>query len=166
MNSRSWITRSSLGLSLQRMVPISSKKIVPRLAVSKIAFTRSATAPVKAPLTWPEERDSSRSGGTDPECTGTKGCSARTEYAWMAFAISSLPVPGFPGDQDGGARAATWPTQVRILSMPLALADDVRKTVALRRARLSSVFSRSRRRFEIMRSDLDQQLLVIQGLEK
>ena len=34
---------------------------------------REATAPVKAPFTWPKSADSSRSGGTEPECTGTNG---------------------------------------------------------------------------------------------
>ncbi len=35
MNSRSWITRSSLVWVSSEMVPTSSKKMVPRFAISK-----------------------------------------------------------------------------------------------------------------------------------
>ncbi len=61
-----------LGLRLGTMVPISSKKMVPRFAISKYPL-RDAMAPVKAPLTWPNSADSSRSDGTDPLFTGTNG---------------------------------------------------------------------------------------------
>ena len=52
------------------MVPISSKKIVPLLAISKYPL-RAATAPVNAPFTWPNSADSSSSDGTEPLFTGT-----------------------------------------------------------------------------------------------
>ena len=68
MNSRSWITRSSLACVSSGMLPISSKKIVPLSASSNRPFF-GYTAPVNAPLTWPKRFDSSRSGGRLPELT-------------------------------------------------------------------------------------------------
>ena len=53
-------------------------------------------APVKAPRTWPNSVDSSKSKGIEPVLTGTKGLPARGELAWMALAINSLPVPLSP----------------------------------------------------------------------
>ena len=43
-------------------------------------FLRAETALVKAPLTCPNSVDSSRSGGVDPELTGTNGRSRRVEF--------------------------------------------------------------------------------------
>src|SRR3989441_8759702 len=60
------------------MVLISSKKMVPWSATSNRPFFE-ATAPVNAPLTWPNSWDSSRSTGIEPVLTGTKGLSARVE---------------------------------------------------------------------------------------
>ncbi len=77
------------------MLPISSKKIEPPEAASNSPFLL-ATAPVKAPLTWPNRLLSSRSGGIEPELTVTKGPSARREWWWIALATSSLPVPLSP----------------------------------------------------------------------
>ena len=77
------------------MVDISSKKIVPWSATSNRPFFE-AMALVNAPFTWPKSCDSSRSTGIEPVLTGTNGLSARVEAAWMALAISSLPVPLSP----------------------------------------------------------------------
>ena len=95
MNSRSWITRNSFAWVSTGTLPISSKKIVPLSASSKSPFL-AATAPVNAPLRWPNRFDSSRSGGRLPEFTVTKGWSARGEPACRARAASSLPVPLSP----------------------------------------------------------------------
>ena len=78
MNSRSWITRSSLACVSSGMLPISSKKIVPLSASSNRPFF-GYTAPVNAPLTWPKRFDSSRSGGRLPELTVMNALSARAE---------------------------------------------------------------------------------------
>ena len=51
---------------------------------------------MKAPLTWPNSVDSSRSGGRLPELTATNDLSERDELLWMARATSSLPVPLSP----------------------------------------------------------------------
>jgi hypothetical protein len=95
MNSRSWITRSSLAWVSTGMLPISSKKIEPPAATSNRPFLFEM-APVKEPLTWPKRFDSSRSAGIEPELTVTKGPSARREWWWIALATSSLPVPLSP----------------------------------------------------------------------
>ena len=95
MNSRSWITRSSLACVSSGTLPISSKKIVPLSASSNSPFF-GYTAPVNAPFTWPNRFDSSRSGGRLPELTVMKARSARVEFWCSARATSSLPVPLSP----------------------------------------------------------------------
>ena len=55
-----------------------------------------ATAPVNAPLTWPNSSDSSRFSGMAPQLIVTNGLPARGERVWISRAISSLPVPVSP----------------------------------------------------------------------
>ncbi len=55
-----------------------------------------ATAPVKAPRTWPNSSDSSRFSGMAPQLMVTNGPLARGERLWISRAISSLPVPVSP----------------------------------------------------------------------
>ena len=55
-----------------------------------------ATAPVKAPRTWPKSSDSSRFSGMAPQLMATNGPLARGERLWSSRAISSLPVPVSP----------------------------------------------------------------------
>src|ERR1035441_5072427 len=62
MNLRSCNTRRILLCVSMLIVPISSRKSVPRSATSNSPFF-DATALVKAPLTCPNSVDSSRSGG-------------------------------------------------------------------------------------------------------
>ena len=120
MNSFSWIRRSSFAWVSRLIVPISSKKIEPPSAASKSPFL-FATAPVKAPRTWPKRFDSSRSVGIEPELTVTKGAPARGECVWMARATSSLPVPLSPStrivEREGPAR--------RTRSKTLRIASDL-----------------------------------------
>ena len=52
---------------------------------------------------WPKSVDSSSSDGTAPVLTGTNGLSRRGELAWIALAMSSLPVPLSPWMQHGRA---------------------------------------------------------------
>ena len=64
-------------------------------------------APVKAPFSWPNSSDSTRSGAMAPQLTVTKGRSRRGLAWWMARARSSLPVPDSPSIRTGMERGAT-----------------------------------------------------------
>ena len=75
---------------------------MPPWASSKRPFL-SATAPVKAPLTWPKSSDSSSLSGSAPQLTGTKAREAREPCRWMARATSSLPVPVSPVTSTGAS---------------------------------------------------------------
>src|SRR5882672_8332065 len=97
MKSRSWITRSSVACVSIGTLPISSKKMLPLSARSNMPFF-GYTAPVNAPLTCPNSVDSSRSGGRLPELTVTNERSDREEFAWIALATSSLPLPRAAAD--------------------------------------------------------------------
>src|SRR6266545_4226964 len=88
-------TRRTLACVLRLMSPISSRKSVPPSASSNLP-RRRATAPVKAPRSWPKSSDSISSSGTAAQLTSTKGPSARVDRAWMARATSSLPEPLSP----------------------------------------------------------------------
>ena len=57
---------------------------------------REATAPVKAPRTWPNSSDSSRVSGTALQLRATKRWPRRGLLWWIALAASSLPVPVSP----------------------------------------------------------------------
>ena len=103
MNSRSWMTRSSLAWVGGVMVPISSRKIVPLSATSNRPRLL-ATAPVNAPRTWPNSVDSRRSVGTEPVLTTTNDrLGARRELVDGARQ-QLLAGAGLAGEQDVGAR--------------------------------------------------------------
>ncbi len=57
---------------------------------------RCATAPVKAPFSWPKNSLSSSPVGMAAQLTLTIVRSRRALKEWMARAISSLPVPVSP----------------------------------------------------------------------
>ncbi len=88
-------------------------------------------AEVKAPLTWPKSVDSSSSEGMAPVLMGTKGLSRRGELAWMALAMSSLPVPLSPWIRTVERLGATCATRSKTLQHDFALAHDVGEVVAL-----------------------------------
>ena len=48
------------------------------------------------PFTWPNSSDSSRFSGSPAQFTGTNGAEARSEFAPMALATTSLPHPLSP----------------------------------------------------------------------
>ena len=104
MKRRSWSARSTLAWVSSGIVPISSRKRVPPLATSNRPFF-AAIAEVNAPFVWPNNVDSSRSPGTAPVLIATKLRSRRGLFRWIAFAMSSLPVPLSPWintvDRDG-----------------------------------------------------------------
>ena len=64
--------RSTLAWVLRLMSPISSRKSVPPSASSNLP-RRRATAPVKAPRSWPNSSDSISSSGIAAQLTSTKG---------------------------------------------------------------------------------------------
>ena len=101
-----WSTRSSFTWLVGSRSPISSRKIVPLSAISKRPI-RSATAPVKAPFTWPNISLSKSDREMPPRFTMTNGPDARRELRWMARATSSLPVPFSPRMSTGASDAAT-----------------------------------------------------------
>ena len=68
---------------------------MPPLASSKRPLRR-ATAPVKAPFSWPKSSLSTRPGGKAAQLILISGLSLRLLAEWMARAISSLPVPVSP----------------------------------------------------------------------
>ena len=77
------------------MSAISSRKSVPPSASSNLP-RRSATAPVKAPLMWPNSSLSISSSGIAAQFSSTNGACRRRLSAWMLRATSSLPVPFSP----------------------------------------------------------------------
>ena len=94
--------RSSLVWSAGSISQISSRNRVPPFARAA-APSRSATAPVKAPFTWPKISLSISSFGMAPQLIATKGLSRRGLCRWIASAQTSLPVPDLAGDEHGGA---------------------------------------------------------------
>jgi hypothetical protein len=65
--------------------PTSSRNIVPRSAISKRP-NRHCVAPVKAPFSWPNNSDATRSRGIAAQFTLTKACEDRRDRRWMARA--------------------------------------------------------------------------------
>ena len=160
MNSRSWMTRSSLAWVGGGTVPISSRKIVPLSATSNRP-RRVATAPVKAPRTWPNSVDSSRSIGTEPVLTTTNGPSARGDRWWMARASSSLPVPDSPVsrmlERDGAARRTSSITR------SIAGLRQIRLSRPARRCREGAVLGAQPALLEPL-ADREHDLLVLERL--
>ena len=91
----SWSVRKSLAWSGAVSSPISSRKQVPPADVSS-SPRRAATAPVKAPRSWPNSSDSKSASGSAAQSTTTNGRAVRALAPWIARATSSLPVPVSP----------------------------------------------------------------------
>jgi hypothetical protein len=77
-NSRSCKTRNSVIWGSADTSPISSKKIVPPSASSKLP-ARRCRAPVKAPFSWPNNSDEIKEGGIAAQLTLTKARVARED---------------------------------------------------------------------------------------
>ena len=112
--SRSWMARSSLACSRGSISLTSSSSSVPPVASSNLP-TRRATAPVKAPFSWPNSSDSSRLSGIAAQLRATKGPRARRLRSCRKRATISLPVPLSPVTStqasEGAncwARRSTW----------------------------------------------------------
>ncbi len=88
------------------MSPISSRNSVPPRAAA-ISPVRAAWAPVKAPLTWPNNSSSTRFSGREAMFSATKGWSLRFESSCNSRAMSSFPVPVSPSISTEISRLAT-----------------------------------------------------------
>ena len=66
-------------------------------------------SPVKAPLTWPNNSLSSRSGGIAAQFSAMKGPALRAPTRWMVRATTSLPVPVSPVINTVASLSATRP---------------------------------------------------------
>ncbi len=88
-------TRRSFTCRETGISPISSRKRVPPSASSKRPFFM-AVAPVKAPFSWPNSSLSRRVSVRAAQLIATNGLLRRGLLKWIAFAISSLPVPLSP----------------------------------------------------------------------
>ena len=111
-SSPSSSTRSSLAWVPAARSPISSSSRVPPCARSNLP-RRRATAPVKAPFSWPKSSLSSSSPGIAAQLTFTKGRARRAEPACSARATSSLPVPFSPVTSTRASLAALLATVSR-----------------------------------------------------
>ena len=93
--SLSCSARSSLACISSGRSPISSRKSVPPSVSSKSPSLR-ASAPVKAPRSWPNSSLSKSCSGIAEQFSGVKGFLRRGLLKWIARATSSLPVPLSP----------------------------------------------------------------------
>ena len=109
--------RSSRDCNCLGSSPISSRKRVPPSATSK-SPARCSSAPVKAPLRWPNSSLSTRCSGSAPQLTATSGPPARGLPSWMALATNSLPVPVSPRMSTFESLAATRATSRRTRANP------------------------------------------------
>ena len=97
------------------MSPASSRKSVPPCAARKSPCC-SATAPVKAPRTWPKSSLASSPSVKPPQLTATNG-PLRPLRRWSRRATISLPVPVSPVTTTVRGCGATASTLRRTASM-------------------------------------------------
>jgi hypothetical protein len=107
VTARSWSARRSFTWREGGISPTSSRKRVPPLAAWNRPG-REATAPVKAPRTWPKSSLSISPSGMAAQFTATNGPVPRGERRWISRATSSLPVPVSPWSSTVTSVAATF----------------------------------------------------------
>ncbi len=117
-NSPSCRTRNSFAWSSRGNSPTSSRKIVLPSASVNLP-SRLVVAPVKAPFSWPNNSLSMRFSGIAAQFTLISGLSFRLLAAWMALAITSLPVPVSPNTSTDVSVGATWWTSSKTLNSGL-----------------------------------------------
>ena len=100
-------TRSSFTWIEMGMSPISSRNSVPPLAYWNRPI-RSRSAPVNAPLTWPNSSLSSTFSLSSAQLSGTNGLFLRGLLMCRALATSSLPVPLSPVIRTEAEVGAIW----------------------------------------------------------
>ncbi len=163
MNSFSWITRSSFAWVSIGMLPISSKKIEPLSASSNSPFLL-ATAPVKAPRTWPKRLLSSRSAGIEPELTVTNGPPRAPRVVVDGLGHQLLARAALAEHEDVALRRRREPDELEDLLHRLALADDVVEGEALPELLLErAVLGREPPLLQPL-ADGEQHLLVLERL--
>ncbi len=119
------MNRSSFGWSGRGRSPISSRNSVP----PSHAATRpglSRTAPVNAPLAWPNSSLSSSCWDRVGQETVANGPDARSLHPWTARASTPLPVPLSPRTSSVVGLAAAWRaswTARRMAGLPLSRLD-------------------------------------------
>jgi len=101
---------------------------VPPSASSKRP-TRRSIAPVNAPLTWPKSSLSTSPAEMALQLTLTSARSRRALRAWMARAISSLPVPVIAGDEHGRVRGCDLLDLAKERQERWAIADQLGEVV-------------------------------------
>ena len=84
---------------------------MPPSAISNLP-ARSRTAPVKAPLTWPNSSLAASDSGSAAQLTWISGCARRSECACRWRATSSLPTPVSPVISTVRSEAATVASSV------------------------------------------------------
>ena len=90
----------------------------------------AATAPVKAPRSWPKSSDSSSWSGSAAQLMATNGPWLRREPWWMKRATTSLPVPDSPVSS---TVVSVWATRVACASTSfhcLTVPDDAAHSAA------------------------------------
>src|ERR1035441_3303708 len=106
-----------LGLDGGGRVATSSRKSVPPCAISKRP-DREATAPVKAPRSWPKSSDSASVSVSAELFTATNGPSRRELLRWIASATSSFPVPLSPVTRTVASVGATFSMAAKSARIP------------------------------------------------
>ena len=104
---------------------------MPRCAISNLPGLR-ATAPVKAPFSWPKSSVSSSVSGIAAQLIATNGASARGLSACSERANSSLPVPLSPSSSTVVSVAAARCSDGEHLAQRRVLADQLRRAAAHR----------------------------------
>ena len=87
--------RSSLAWTCGSNSPISSRNSVPPSAL-RMKPSVAQSAPVNAPLRWPNNWDSTRVSFNVAQSTARNGLFERGLHAWIYRATSSLPLPDSP----------------------------------------------------------------------
>ena len=106
------------------MSPTSSRKSVPPLAAWKRPC-RVATAPVKAPRTWPNSSDSSRFSGMAPQLMAMNGPLARSDAAVDLPGQHLLAGAGLAADEHRDVGAGHLLDAPEDLAHPRARADEL-----------------------------------------
>ena len=155
-------TFSSLACTCGSASPTSSRKSVPRCATSiKPGF--AATAPVKAPFSWPKSSESRRSRDRPAQLRSTKASSARGPFWCSHRARTPLPVPDSPCSRTQALEAATrraFASSVRMASLSPRNGSTASRA---ERERLASEACRSRR-WSISRSSTTSRVGSSTGL--
>ena len=163
--SCSWITRRSLAWKAGVVSAISSKKNVPPPASSK-SPCRSLTAPVKAPLTCPNSSLSRSVSLIAAQFTGTNGRVARFEFAWIARAINSFPVPLSPVISTVTSVGATRTSRVKSSRIGADRPTSASSLYRWRNSSEKSPTSTSSRRFSSARCTRTSSSLSLNGFDR